>query len=136
VVALGDVHELEVHRERAHYPPELPDAHGVYPPPEPFVELRGVVEAQPLAQEPDLLLGLEEVLTLLLDEDATERPPEEVDVPAQRLVFRLALGTVVDLSWMSTPGRVTLPLLHTTTERKYSYIGTTGDRTCGSHSAA
>jgi hypothetical protein len=49
VVALGDVHQLEIDRERAHYPPELTDAHGVYPPPELCIQLRVVVEAQALA---------------------------------------------------------------------------------------
>ena len=89
MVALGDVDELKVHGERAHDPAQLLHAHGVDPPPEPLVEFGVVVEAQALAKEPDLLLGLEKFLALLLDQDPSKHAPEEVDVPPQRLVFRL-----------------------------------------------
>ena len=72
MVALGDVDELEVHGERAYDPPQLLHAHSVDPPPEPLVQFGVVVEAQALAKEPDLFLGLEEVLALLLDQDPTK----------------------------------------------------------------
>jgi hypothetical protein len=48
-----------------------------------------VVEAQALAKESDLLLGLEKFLALLLDQDPTKHASEEVGVPPQRLVFWL-----------------------------------------------
>src|SRR5215208_5719142 len=89
MVALGGVDELEIHGERAYDSPQLLHAHGVDPPPEPLVQFGVVVEAQTLAENPDLLLGLEKFLALLLDQDQTKHAPEEVDVPPQRLVFRL-----------------------------------------------
>src|SRR3712207_4469553 len=89
MVALGDVDELEIHGERAHNAPQLLQAHGVDSPPESLVQFRVVIKAQALAKEPDLLLGLEEVLAFLLDQDPTEHAPEEVDVPPQRLIFWL-----------------------------------------------
>src|SRR5918994_4972301 len=89
MVALGDVDELKIHGERAHNPPQLLHAHGVDPQPESLVLFGVVVEAQALAKEPDLLLGLEKFLALLLDQDPTKHAPEKVDVPPQRLVFWL-----------------------------------------------
>ena len=89
MVALGDVHKLKVHGERAHDPSQLLHAHGVDPSPQLFVQCRVVVEAQAFAKEPDLFLGFEEVLALLLDQDPAKHPPEEVDVPPQRLIFWL-----------------------------------------------
>src|SRR5918995_6878321 len=88
MVALGDVDELEIHGERAYDSPQLLYAHGVDPPPESLVQFGVVVEAQALAKDPDVLLGLEKFLALLLDQDPTKHAPEEVDVPPQRLVFR------------------------------------------------
>jgi hypothetical protein len=87
MVALGDVDELKIHGESAYDPPQLLNAHSVDPPPESLVQFRVVVEAQALAKKPDLLLGLEKFLALLLDQDPTKHAPEEVDVPPQRLVF-------------------------------------------------
>src|SRR5215218_430341 len=89
MVALGDVDQLEIHGERAYDPPQLLHAHGVDPPPEPLVQFGVIVEAQALTKESDLLLGLEEFLALLLDQDPTKHAPKEVDVPPQRLVFWL-----------------------------------------------
>ena len=89
MVALGDIDKLEVHGKRAHDPSELLHAHGVDPSSQPLVQFGVVVEAQALAKEPDLFLGLEEVLALLLDQDPTKDAPEEVDVPPPRLVFWL-----------------------------------------------
>ena len=71
MVALGDVDQLEIHGERAYDPPQLLHAHGVDPPPESLVQFWVVVVAQLLAKEPDLLLGLEKFLALLLDQDPT-----------------------------------------------------------------
>src|SRR5919112_22679 len=129
MVALGDVDELEVHGESAHDPPQLLRAHAFYLSPEPFVEFWVVIEAQPLAQESYLLLGLEELRALLLDEDPPQHTPQEVDVPSQGLVFRLEADPGRKVS-VSGPryfrrsiaechqGRVTLPLVRTTTEHK------------------
>src|ERR671920_1450038 len=80
MVALGDVDKLKVHGERAHDPSQLLHAYGVDPSPQLFVQRRVVVEAQAFAKEPDLFLGFEEVLALLLDQDPAKHPPEEVDV--------------------------------------------------------
>src|ERR671913_2226861 len=66
VVALGDVYQLEVHRERPHDPPELPCAHSLYARLEPLVEFGVVVEAEPLTEQPDLLLCPEQSFALLL----------------------------------------------------------------------
>src|ERR671911_1127792 len=90
MVALGDVDELEIHGERAYDSPQLLYAHGVDPPPESLVQFGVVVEAQALAKDPDVLLGLEKCLSLLLDQDPTKHAPEEVDVPPKRLGFWLA----------------------------------------------
>src|ERR671915_848554 len=90
MVALGDVDKLKVHGKRAHDPSQLLHAHGVDPSQQLLVQCRVVVEAQAFAKEPDLFLGPEEVLALLLDQDPAKHPPEEVDVPPQRLVLWLA----------------------------------------------
>jgi hypothetical protein len=66
MVSLGYVDELEVHRERPHDPLDLSCAHAFDPPLELFVQHGVIVEAEPLAQEPYLLLGTEEVFALLL----------------------------------------------------------------------
>jgi hypothetical protein len=56
---------------------------------EPRLERGVVVGAKPLAQEPYLLFCAEEVWTLLFEQYPTQDPPQEVDVPPQRLVLRL-----------------------------------------------
>src|ERR671912_741123 len=63
MVALGDVDELEIHGERSYDSPQLLYAHGVDPPPESLVQFGVVVEAQALAKDPDVLLGLEDFTT-------------------------------------------------------------------------
>ncbi len=88
-VAISDIDQLELHGERAHDPSQLLHAHDVDPSPQPLFPFGVVFEAQAPANEPDLFLGLEEVLALLLDQDPTKYAPEEVDVPPQRLVFGL-----------------------------------------------
>jgi hypothetical protein len=140
MVTLGDVDQLEVHGKSAHDPPQLLHAHAFYLSPEPLVELWVVIESQPLAEESDLLLGLEELLALLLDEDPPQHPPQEVDVPSQGLVFRIEADPWRKVS-VSGPryfsrsiaechqGRVTLPLVRTTTENEHLYMGTTEGRT-------
>ena len=89
MVALGDIDQLEVHGERTYDSSQLLHAHGLDPSPQLLVQFGVVVEAQALAKEPDLFLGLEEVLAFPLDQDPTNHTPEEVDVPPQRLVFWL-----------------------------------------------
>ena len=89
VVALGDVYQLEVHRERSHDPAELHRAHSLYACFEPLVEFRVVVEAEPLAEQPDLLLRPEHSLALLLDDYLPQNAPKQVYVAPQRLVLRL-----------------------------------------------
>jgi hypothetical protein len=87
VVALRYVDELEVHGEGAHDPVQVVRLEAVDQAPQPRVEPGVVVEAQPLAQQAYLLLGVEQAPALLLDQDLPEHPPQQVDVPPQRLVL-------------------------------------------------
>ncbi|MDP8901351.1 MAG: hypothetical protein M3N33_09475 [Actinomycetota bacterium] len=87
MVALRNVDELEVHGERAHDPVKVFLFQAVDQVAEPPLEPGLVVEAQPLAQQPYFFFGVEEAPALLLDQDLPEHPPEQVDVPPQRLVL-------------------------------------------------
>ncbi len=76
VVALRDIDQLKVHREGPYDPPELPRTHPLYPCPEPLVEPGVVLEAQPPAQQTDLLLRPEQPLALLLHDHLSQNAPE------------------------------------------------------------
>src|SRR5215217_2396032 len=89
VVSLRDVDELEVHREGPDDPLELLRVHTLDLPPEPLVQRGVVIEAQPLAKEPNLLLSVEETLAFLLDKDLAKHPPEQIYVTPKRLVLGL-----------------------------------------------
>ncbi|MBA3795117.1 MAG: hypothetical protein H0X19_13435 [Rubrobacter sp.] len=80
---------MEVHREGPHDPLHVVRGEAVYQGAQPLVERGVVVEPQALAQEPYLLLRLEEPPAFLFDQDLPEDPTQQVDVPPQRLVFGL-----------------------------------------------
>ena len=87
VVAFGDVDQLEVDRERPHDAAHLRLVHAVDPVAEPLVEFGVVVKAQPLAEKPDLLFRPKKALAFLLPDHLPQGPAQQVDVPAQGLVF-------------------------------------------------
>jgi hypothetical protein len=89
VITLGDVDELKVHRKRPHDPLEFSGTRSLDTLLQPLFQREVVVKAEPLAQDPYLLFGVEESLALLLQKDLSEDPAEEVDVPPERFVFRL-----------------------------------------------
>jgi hypothetical protein len=89
MVAFGDVDQLKIYRESAHDSTEILRAHPLYALPQPLVEFGVEIEAEPLAQKPDLLLRTEQALALLFNDYLPQNAPEQVNVPPQGLVFRL-----------------------------------------------
>ena len=101
MVLLGGVRELEVEREGAQHRRLVAGGqrtHGL-------AHRRRVADlARAPGAGPDQLLGGEEVLALLLDEDAAEQRPEQADVSAQRAVGLFLAGRVAHASIFAAAG--------------------------------